>query len=119
MRRRWWRSKPQANSIPNAPTSITFTDRSCSTWDERQKRRKNWKRQCASTTNIVPRERDRWTREPSLPPSYYRISSDTLGGYRDVAFGCSFSPSRKPDRNCRSDRRYKIMKHILKIIAII
>src|ERR1017187_7877918 len=111
------RSRLPADSIPNAPTFTTCTDRFCSTWDARKTRRKNWKRPCASTTNTAPHARSRWTPETFPLQSYCRTRSDKLSACRDVAGNVSFS--RKPNRKLPFRQEVRIMKGILKVAAII
>src|SRR5579859_1936940 len=106
----WSRSKLRASLIQSAPTFTTCMDRCCYTWGARQKRRRNWKLLCLSTMNTAPPGRSRWTRERCLHPNYCRTRSDTLGTRR---------PRPKHDRNLPFWQEVRIMKHILKILAII
>src|ERR1039457_4397782 len=115
----WWRSTPRSNSIQRAPISIMCGDNCCSTWGASKKRRRNWKRRGASTTN-TPRGRSRRRPARSRLPSYCKTRSDTLACCRDAARNVFFSrPRRKHDRHLPFWQEVRTMNRNLKIVAIV
>src|SRR5579871_3071270 len=108
---RWRRSIRPSNSIPIAPTRTTCADRSCCTWDEKQKPSKNWKQRRASTTICGRNARNNRTRKRSHLQSCCRSPSDTLA---TPARSSSTTTAILPLR-----QEVTLMKRTLKIVGII